>query len=522
MFRILALLLLILSTLGAEEGLSDVIARTTMSDPDSVFELAQWCAAHNMPSKANTYYHAVIKLEKDHDGARTALNQVKVGDKWMAKSMVKTPPPKPGGEPAAGPQERQATGTGPTAAEVKWDLTLPKDPMPANKYLSENYINRLPSYVNDSREMDSAIATMMLPDNLPLAIPRLCEALSGSGFNDLYAGSMLAMNLIKEGKTAMAKPLLPFLVKASEHVSDPDDLANFAYIVAMFRDRRVVPRLIELMDHNDENVRDGAKTAVAAVTLLPEKGLTSEKARNWWNLNYNVSDQQIYTEQLNSRDPKVAVQAALALYEYRDKAIMPVLIKLLTIEDQEVNGLAIAVIAKVAGNDWSYNAAGPSEDKVKRAKAIENWWKEEQFKFKWIEDKAIESTKPKSTNANDPCVQWVGELASVEGNKAQVAEANLFSKGEPAVPALIDGLGSQTVVVRRKCHDLLKRITKQNVVFDAADSEDLRAQGVEAWKKFAREKKLLAEPAKESDEEEQETEEDESDGKHPSGKKPDR
>src|SRR5687768_14384469 len=131
MLRIL--LLALLATTAMAESLEQRIAKTDMSNAESVFELGQWCAENKLPTKARQYYNAVIKLEKDHEGARTALGQIKVGERWV--SAGNTPPTKPGAEPAAGAgTSRTASGTPPTAAQIEWNLALPKDPQPANTF----------------------------------------------------------------------------------------------------------------------------------------------------------------------------------------------------------------------------------------------------------------------------------------------------------------------------------------------------------------------------------------------------
>lgn len=488
---VLGLTMLIGSTALAEETLNQVISRTDMTNADSVYELAKWCAEHQMPTKANQYYNQVLKIDRDHQATREALRQVKVGNNWISEKMLNAANKSPATAEAA-PVARAATGVGPSASEVKWDLTPPTDPAPQNPFIS-SYIGSLPALANDSREMDQAINTLLLKDNLPMAIPRLCEAMLRPDFNDIYGAAMLSMALIKTDKLAVAKPLLGFMAKCSEHVADADDLCTFARISAMFNDRRVVPRLIELMDHPDESVRFDATGAVAEITRLPERNLSKEKATAWWNLNHNISDEQIYGEQLTSNDPHVAVKAAAALYERRDKRIVPVLIKLLRNDDPRVGDQAIAILQKITGSDWSYDSRAPADVKKQRVDVLEKWWKDEKDTYVWIES----GDKSAPGKAADPMQRLVDQLGSVSGNDASDAESQLAGKSEGAVPALIAGLERQSILIRRKCQELLTRITKQTIAFDAGGTEEERAKGVAAWKKWAIAQELIKDEASE-------------------------
>jgi hypothetical protein len=500
-FGILALCAVLVGSAGfaEEETLNQVISRTDLSNADSLYELAKWCSEHHLPTKANQYYNQVLKIDRDHQPTREALRQIKVGNNWISEKLAQAH----GVKPAAGaaPVERQATGVGPTASEIAWDLKLPEDPTPQNQFVS-SYIGSLPALTNDSREMDKAINTMLLPSNLPMALPRLCEAMLRPEFNDIYGASMLAMALIKDDKMSKAKQILPFMAVCSQRVTDAEDLCTFAHVAIMFNDRRVVPRLIELMGSVDESVRYDATAALAELTRLPEKSLTTEKAQAWWNLNYNVSNEQIYNEQLTSKDPIVAVKAAAALYEYRDKRIIPVLIKLMSSEDPQVTDQAISVLQKITGSDWSYDRYAVPEVKKKRAETLENWWKAEQDTFVWID-----SGEKANEKAVDPLLKLVDDLGNVQGTTATEAEVQLAVKGEAAVPALIEGLQHQTTLIRRKCHDLLTRVAKQTFPFDASGADEQRAKEIEAWRAWAKEKKLLKEEESDDEVGEAETEE---------------
>ncbi len=487
------LLLAIAATTGWAESLEDRIKATDLSNAEQVFELATWCSANNLPTKARQYYNQVVKLDKEHEGARNALGQVKVNEKWVsAKAVAAEAKPATAGGPGAPANERRATGRGPSAEQIAWDLTLPNDPEPLSTFITQ-YIERMSVAGNDSRDMDVSVATMLMDDHLPLAVPRVCAALLRPDFKDLYGASSLAMELLRKGDAVKAKLLLPFLTKASERITDSEDLATFAFAAGMLKDKRVVPRLIQLLETGNDEVKAAAADGLSGITLLPREQMTADRAQQWWDLNHNVSDQQTYQEQLNSRDPRVAVEAAKALYQYRDRAIVPVLIKLLRSDDRSVCNEAIDVIKQITGNTWSYEATASAEEKKKRVDVLEKWWKDEQFRFRWLDEIKAESITVAAAPGSvvDPAIEWVRQLGSLAGNEAATAEGNLIGQGTKSVPALIAGLENPGRLIRRKCHDLLVKVSKQNLPFDAAGSDADRAQQVAAWKAWAEKANLL-------------------------------
>lgn len=487
-----ALALAALCQFGYAESLEERVKATDMSNADSVFELAQWCTENKLPTKARAYLNQVIKLDKDHEGARTALGQVKVGERWVAAGAPGAPAKPAEGADGAPGATRQASGTAPTAEQIAWDLSLPKDPEPAATWINQ-YIDKLSSVGNDSDDMAVAVATMLQDEQIIYAIPRLCKKLTEPGFNDLYGASDIVNELMRKGQIAKAKALLPFMMKASERINDPGDLAAFAFSVGQFKDKRVVPRLLQLLESGNDEVKDGASNGLQMVTLLPHDDITVERVRQWWALNHNVSDQQTYQEQLRSSDPRVAVQAADALYEYRERSIVPVLAKLMRGDDKIVGSQAASLLKRITGNDWSYNPDEPADKRKKRTDEIEKWWKEEQFRFIWIEDR----NKPAATAAAagpaaDPAVEWVKKLGSANAADAAGAEANIAGAANKAVPALIAGLDDASPLVRRKCHELLERITKQKIAYDPRAEPEVRTGQVAAWRAWAVQQGIMA------------------------------
>ncbi len=489
--RALAAFILTVSFAFAEDTLDDMVKKTDMSSADAVFSLGQWCNEHSLPTKARQYYNQAIKLDKNHEGARAALGQVRVGERWVAQSQL-TPPAggkKPEGAAAGGVGAAGGSShAGPSAAQITWELKVPRDPQPDNVFITQ-YIEKLPSLKNESTEMDSAVMTMVRDDNVATAIPRLCAALARPEFNDVYGAASVAAQLIKDGKIETARPLLPFLAKASEHVSDPQDLDMCAFALGAFKDRRAVPRLIELLDNKDAH--DTAEVALGSITALPLP-IPKGKAQEWWDRNHDADPKAVYLEQLKSSDPNAQADAASALLTLREKAMFPTVIKLLRSDDRQVNGKALRIVVKMTGLDFQYLEAKTKEDKEKRVQMIEKWWKDNGPHFQFPETaKDPEPVAQANAPAVDEALAWIDDLSSIAGNKAQQAEANLQSKGLGAVPALIGGLESSAPVVRRKCNDLLKTITKQDFQFDPRAEDADRAKAVGAWRTWAKDKNVM-------------------------------
>ncbi len=71
------------------------------------------------------------------------------------------------------------------------------------------------------------------------------------------------------------------------------------------------------------------------------------------------------------------------------------------------------------------------------------------------------------------------------GNADALAEANLRAAGLAAVPALVSGLENSAAIIRRRCNEILKVITKQDFGFDAHGPEADRAKAVASWKAWS-------------------------------------
>lgn len=493
MRRLLPLLLaLACGPLGfAEDELEAKIKKTDMNSADAVYELGVWCEQNNKPTAARKYFNKAIQLDKNHEAARTKLGMVLVGDRWVPANLAPAGSKQQAGDKKDEPgSHRRSSGPGPTAKDVKWDLTI-EEPTRDNQFI-ESQIKRMNDNKNDSDAMDSAVLTLYREDCRKEMVPRLCAALMRDSFTDLYGASMLVLQFAKDGDLLTVKRLIGFIAKASERITDKDDLETFAYVCPLARERRVIPRLIELMDHPEQRVQDAAKKAFAQVSLQTTEGLTSSKAKAWWDLNHDVSERVFLNEQLQSSDPLVAMTAARGLYDLREKAIVPVVIKTLKGENRKANEMAVDLIRRITGNDWGYDVMAAPDARGKIVTQLEKWWKENGTRFEWIEDRNAKPADAAAVaKANDPLVQWVKQLASTTGNEAQLAEQNLIGKGNEAVPALITGLKDPGVIVRRKCNDLLKSLSKTDVGFDPRGEEDQRLKGIAAWTAWAKDKGLL-------------------------------
>lgn len=465
---------------AAEDTLQDQLAQTDLGNVDQVLALAQWCTDHHLYTHAHEYYARVIRLDPDNETAHTALNQIKVGDRWVARprdAADTSGSAAPGGSGSASPP--------PTAAEIPWQYDIPRDPQPDNDFLN-TYINKLPSIANDSTDMDNAVATFLMDENLPSAIPRLCKALARPDYNDCYGAANLVQQLSKNNRLETARPLLPFLVKATTHVTDAEDLAAAVFSIGLFKDKRALPRIIELFDNADPSVKEACSQAVSMITALPPP-VTKAQAQAWWNHNHDADPHVIFLTQLRNPDPRVEIAAAEALYDLRDKSIFPVLVRLLAVDDRDVNNRAILLVKRMIGLDFNYSEATTTEERAKRAQLAEKWWKDNGDHFRFPdspEPSAATPVAPPPTIA-DQAQEWVGQLGSVVGATDTQAETNLRAAGLPAVPALIAGLDNAAPIIRRRCNEILKTITHQDFGFDPRGSDDSRAKAVAQWKAWA-------------------------------------
>lgn len=474
----------------AADELEERVKKTDMNSADAVYELGVWCEQNNKPTAARKYFNRAIQIDKNHEASRTKLGQVLVGDRWVPANLAPGGGKKQdGGKGDDSANRRRSSGPGPTAKDVKWDLAVPE--FTRDNQFIETQIKRMNDNKNDSDAMDSAVLTLYREDSRTEMVPRLCAALLRDDFRDLYGTANLIMKFAKDGDLATVRQLTAFMTKASERNTEKDDLETYAYVTPLARDRRVIPRLIELMENPDQAVQFAAQKAFAQVALQPMEGMTAAKAKSWWDLNHDVSERVWLMEQIKNDDPAVAVEAARGLYDLREKALVPVLFKIMKGDNRRANERALDIVRKITGQDWGYDIMASPEDRAKVVAQLEKWWKESGTRFEWIEDRDAKPSAAAVAKPNDPMVQWVKQLASTEGNEAQQAEQNLLGKGDEAVPALITGLKDPGVIVRRKSNDILKAMSKKDVGYDPRGEDAQRQKGIDAWIAWAKEKGAL-------------------------------
>lgn len=399
---------------------------------------------------------------------------------------------------AWGAEDKARKGAAPAAADVSWDLRLPADPDPTDVAFVDGWIAKLPRLANDSSEMGDCIATLMTAENWPKAYPRLCRALANPEFKDLYGASEIVLELYRTDHKAEGRRLFGFIAKASERVTDPGDLDHFVLACLGVRDRKAVPRLIELLKSQDANLRGSATEAIVAITGMPAADAAlPEKVQAWWNANWSRTPEAILADQLKSADPLVQADAAAGLCERREAAIFPVLFKLLRSTDPEVCRKAITVIQRATGRDWQYDPAAKPEERLARVELMEKWWREERLRFNWPglprdESPAAVAAANAAAGPVDPSIEDVANLGSDKQSEVQKAEAQLRSRREKAVPALLDGLDNTSLMVRRRSYEILKDAAKQNLPFDPRADAGARKPAVDAWRAWAVKAKLVA------------------------------
>jgi hypothetical protein len=486
------MLLINVSAFGADE-LAEKIKQTDMNNADAVYELAVWCEANGKLSTSRKYYTRVLQIDKDHEATRTKFGQVKVNDRWIdAKVAGAAGPEKNKDGTASNPTGKRSGGVGPKASEVDWKLQAPA--IEGENDFIQAQIMRMQTNQNDSNDMDSAVLTLYREDNRAAMVPFLCAALQRPDFTDLYGSSQLIKLFLKDGDTTTAGLLFGFIAKVSERNNEVEDLEMFCYAAQVIKDRRAIPRLIELMGHSEKGVAQAARKAFSEVSLVANgDDLSQAKALEWWNRNHNIEPKVWLLEQLKNTDPMTVLSAAEGLYQLRDKALFPAVFKVLSGDSRPANERGIRLITRATGNDWGYSPAVSTEDRVKIVAQMEKWWKANSGKFEWIEDRNKPVAAATKTVKVDPLVAMINDLASVEGNTAQKAEKNLLGSGNAAVPALLKGLTSESVIVRRKCNDILKDLAKKDVGYDPRAEASERDKSIAAWTAWAKSAGALGE-----------------------------
>jgi hypothetical protein len=66
-----------------EQEFRKKLADTALSDPNALYELAQWAAGKGLSRQAGDLYGLILKLKCDHVGAHKALGHIHIGKSWL-------------------------------------------------------------------------------------------------------------------------------------------------------------------------------------------------------------------------------------------------------------------------------------------------------------------------------------------------------------------------------------------------------------------------------------------------------
>jgi len=343
MARIL-LLLCFLAGLAWGESYEDRLAQTDIDDPDQRYELAMWCKQRKMHRTAHKHFKAVLDTNPDHVPTRREMGYIRIEDEWVHLSRVPANM-RPGNRAEDGTDAESgdgggeiplSTGPGPKASDIEWDLTLPREPEGLQRYAT--HVDRYISKLERESTMWDAIATLMLPEHREVAAYRLAHRTREGSSGLTYGIAMFMIELRRKGGprgVQMAEDLVPFLVASARNESNPDALYAFCTTVGQYGEKKAVPRLIQLLDHPNEDVVDGARTAIQAITFLAYDEIDADSAQAWWDRYHAASDALIYGQALEDDNPEARLNACKRLYQSQDKRIVPVLADL--VADENVN-----------------------------------------------------------------------------------------------------------------------------------------------------------------------------------------
>lgn len=483
----------VLNAAATKEEYEAKLEATDLSNPDQLFILGQWCKDNGYNFKASRHFKAALKLDPDHQATRDALGFVWYDKKWTHKSRV------PGGlSPEEQEETKQATrrgaGTGrpgPSAADVDWDLTIPAFAKDGHAKWLAQFTDKMNRTDNYSNEMDSSWRTLLLPEYIDSAVAAMATALMDPGFKDLYGPVMLSQELMKTNEgvnISRARRLLPFMVKASERVKDPEELYYFAMFAGAIGDKRATPRLIQLLSAGGE-AAEGAKAGLSMITLIPEDEVNQDNAQAWWNRWHSSSDGEIFGAQLESDDPMARIAACRRLYPEQDRRIVPTLIDILEKhhEGAAKHG-AVDMLKEITGNDWDLSGDLDPKAHKERVERLEDWWDEEGNTFVFLEFRGQMTTGGGGPVKRDKREIWIGQLSSLDPDEARAAFDGLLGEGDNAVPMLIKALEASDGIRAGKARDLLRQITRQNFGFEPVrGSNEERKAALQKWQAWAAE-----------------------------------
>ena len=485
--RIASLVLLcMLATLVlqlAAEDYDDVLAATDRKDANSLYNLALWCQENQLHRKARAHFKEVIQLEPDHQSAREALGFVWYDDKWTHVSRVPGARTKP--EPGA--KRADVAGPPPTADQVDWDFTMPPFHVEGVDQWLEQFTTAMNSPDIWSGDVEVAINTLIMPDYVNSAAAAIAAAYESGRLKQIYGPSMVMQKLATSDNPQHiqeARRMLPFIVRASSKVNDGQQLYNFALAVGMLGDKRVVPRLIEILGVAGDGA-DGARGAISMITGIPEDKVTESEAQKWWDKWHAASASEVFGERLESDDPEVRLMACEQLYAEQDRRIVPVLIEVLKSPEMSVRLRAVALLQQITGNDWGLASTElDPKDQAEKLERLEDWWKEEGNRFVFIEFREA-LNRPKPAVKVDPTESKIAELTSTDTATARSARDWLVKQGTAAAPKLVVKLSSDDGILRQKVVEVLREVSGQQFGFDPIlGSDEDRAAAAQRWQEW--------------------------------------
>lgn len=465
------------------------LAGVDLDHPDAVYQLAMWCRENGLHYKASRHFKQALALDPDHQPTRNALGQVWYDRRWVHKSRVPglTADDDDDDDGASRPAPRPRT-PGPEADEVDWGLDEELPPLddPQSKWLSK-IVADMNTAGNYSAEMERAWRTLLLDDYVALSGTVLAHTLQEPAFTDIYGPSQFVLAAYESDdpdKRAQADLVLPYLVRASHRVEDAEELYFFAIAVANVGDRRVIPRLIQLLDAGGDAAA-GARAALHTLTLMNEDTIDVDSAEEWWDRYHNASDAEIYGNQLDHRDPMVRLAACRRLYPTQDRRIVPTLIEIAENHEGAPLHGAVDLLERITATDWNLRRATP-ENKGELIEKLEAWWAEEGDGFVFVE---FRGRKPAAGDVSARQARgvplWINQLTSLERETANAAHDSLRHAGLKAVPALIDALEGGDRVRAGKARDLLRTITSQNFGYEPnRGTDDARQAAIAAWREW--------------------------------------
>lgn len=483
-WRSLAIVALLLVAAAAfAQSYDEQLANTDRSDPDALYRLVVWCQENSFHARANQHIREIYAIDPNHAPTRELQGFVWDGRRWVHRSRL------PGGGQREEESERSSarpTGPGPKAEEIDWELRPLANP-DEDGGLS-NFLSGVIDTMN--RGNRSEWATLMLEGQREVGLPLLMQRIADDNYRDLFGPVKILERLIEEGNVARARRFLPFVMKVSHGDGHrAEDLALFSYIVSKLSDKRVVPRLIQLLDHADDDVQFNTRFALGRFMHRGVDAINAEEAQEWWDRFHSAPDSVIYAESLSHRDPRVRLSAveSITVSDFHEKVI-PVLAELLTQNDRAVYMGATQQLQRVTGTTWDVRRNASADERQASSERLLAWWEEEKNTFTPVHMRGLVSEEPSEEESPETRLAvHVAQMADLDEAVSRNALSRLRAAGDDAIAPLINGLQHNDGVVRNRARDLLREMTGENFGFEGMRGDDEQRQRArEAWIDWAR------------------------------------